>query len=42
MDNNTKDNTLKKNYIHKYQFLIKEYESVKSKNFWVLDQAIFA
>lgn len=28
---NTNDNTLKKNYIQKYQFLIKEYELVKSK-----------
>ena len=31
MDNNTKDNTLKKNYIQKYQFLIEEYELVKAK-----------
>lgn len=31
MDNNTKDETLKRNYIHKYQFLISEYELVKSK-----------
>lgn len=31
MKNNTKDDTLKKNYIQKYQFLIKEYELVKTK-----------
>ena len=30
MDINTSDKTLKKNYIQKYQFLIKEYEQVKS------------
>ncbi len=30
MRNNTKDETLKKNYIQTYQFLIKEYEEVKS------------
>lgn len=28
---NTKDETLKRNYIQKYQFLIKEYEEVKAK-----------
>ena len=28
---NTKDDTLKKNYIQKYQFLIKDYELVKAK-----------
>lgn len=28
---NTKDETLKRNYIQKYQFLIKEYEQVKAK-----------
>lgn len=28
---NTKDDTLKKNYIQKYQFLIKEYEAIKLK-----------
>jgi hypothetical protein len=28
---NTQDETLKRNYIHKYQFLIKEYELVKAK-----------
>lgn len=32
MRNNAHDNTLKKNYIQKYQFLIKEYELVKSGN----------
>jgi len=31
MRNNQKDDTLKKNYINKYQFLIKEYEEVKNK-----------
>ena len=31
MRNNTRDGTLKKNYIQKYQFLIKEYEQVKAK-----------
>lgn len=31
MRNNTKDNTLKNNYIQTYQFLISEYELVKSK-----------
>jgi len=31
MENNSKDGTLKKNYIQKYQFLIKEYEQVKAK-----------
>ena len=30
MDNNTKDETLKRNYIQKYQFLIGEYEEVKA------------
>ncbi len=30
MRNNTQDQTLKKNYIQKYQFLIKEYEQVKA------------
>lgn len=30
MHNNVKDETLKKNYISKYQFLIKEYEAIKS------------
>lgn len=29
---NCKDETLKKNYIHTYQFLIAEYEQVKAKN----------
>ncbi|MBM3469097.1 MAG: transposase family protein [Alphaproteobacteria bacterium] len=29
---NTKDETLKKNYIQKYQFLITEYEAVKAKS----------
>ena len=32
MRRNTKDETLKKHYIQKYQFLIKEYEQVKTKN----------
>ncbi|MEE9446933.1 MAG: integrase core domain-containing protein [Arenicellales bacterium] len=31
MRNNTQDQTLKKNYIQKYQFLVKEYEQVKLK-----------
>lgn len=31
MRNNTKDETLKKNYIQKYQFLINDYELVKAK-----------
>lgn len=31
MRNNSKDDTLKNNYIQKYQFLIKEYELVKEK-----------
>lgn len=31
MRNNSRDHTLKKNYIQKYQFLIDEYELVKSK-----------
>lgn len=31
MRNNNQDNTLKKNYISKYQFLIKDYERVKAK-----------
>jgi hypothetical protein len=31
MRNNSRDNTLKKNYIQKYQFLIQEYELVKAK-----------
>lgn len=31
MQLNTKDDTLKRNYIHKYQFLIEEYEQVKEK-----------
>ena len=31
MRNNTQDNTLKKNYLQKYQFLIEEYELVKTK-----------
>ena len=31
MRNNTRDETLKKNYIQKYQFLIQEYERVKAK-----------
>lgn len=31
MRNNTNDQTLNKNFIHKYQFLISEYESVKNK-----------
>lgn len=31
MKNNTKDETLKKNYLQKYQFLIEEYELVKAK-----------
>lgn len=31
MRSNSKDTTLKKNYIQKYQFLIKEYELVKAK-----------
>ena len=29
MESNNCDKTLKKNWIHKYQFLIKEYEEVK-------------
>jgi hypothetical protein len=29
---NSKDDTLKKNYIQKYQYLVSEYEQVKSKN----------
>lgn len=32
MRNNTSDQTLKKNYIHTYQFLIEEYEQVKANN----------
>ena len=32
MRNNTKDETLKKNYLQKYQFLIAEYEAVKAKS----------
>lgn len=32
MQSNTKDKTLKNNYIQKYQFLIGEYESIKAKN----------
>ena len=31
MRNNNNDNTLKKNYIQKYQYLISEYELVKAK-----------
>lgn len=31
MQNNNKDNTLKKNYLQKYQFLIEEYEEVKAR-----------
>jgi transposase InsO family protein len=31
MESNSSDRTLKKNYIQKYQFLIKEYELVKAK-----------
>jgi hypothetical protein len=31
MRNNTKDQTLKQNYIQTYQFLIKEYEEVKAQ-----------
>jgi transposase InsO family protein len=31
MENNSRDDTLKKNYIQKYQFLIKAYEQVKAK-----------
>lgn len=31
MRNNTKDKTLKRNYIQKYRFLIREYELVKAK-----------
>ena len=31
MRNNTKDETLKKNYLQKYKFLISEYELVKEK-----------
>ena len=31
MRNNSRDDTLKKNYIQKYQFLIQEYELVKAK-----------
>ena len=31
MDNNCTDQTLKKNYIQTYQFLIEEYEAVKGK-----------
>ena len=31
MENNSRDDSLKKNYIQKYQFLIKEYEQVKAK-----------
>ena len=30
MRNNSQDQTLKKNYIQKYQFLIQEYEQVKA------------
>jgi len=30
MRNNTQDQTLKKNYLQKYQFLVKEYEQVKA------------
>lgn len=30
MRNNSTDQTLKKNYIQKYQFLIEEYERVKA------------
>lgn len=32
MRNNAKDETLKRNYVQKYQYLISEYESVKSKH----------
>jgi len=32
MKNNSKDTTLKNNYIQKFRFLIKEYEQVKQKN----------
>lgn len=31
MRNNNRDNTLKRNYIQKYQFLVEEYELVKTK-----------
>lgn len=31
MSNTSKDNTLKRNYIQKYQFLIQEYELIKTK-----------
>ena len=31
MNNNAKDDTLKRNYIQKYQYLISEYEAVKAK-----------
>lgn len=31
MRNNNRDNTLKRNYIQKYQFLVEEYELVRSK-----------
>lgn len=32
MRNNTKDETLKRNYIQKYQFLVSEYEQIKSNS----------
>ena len=41
MRNNAQDQTLKKNYLQKYQFLIEEYEQVKEKRHpqfrWVKD-----
>lgn len=39
MRNNTKDETLKRNYIQKYQFLIAEYEQVKAKKHPVFKMA---